>query len=156
MKVIVVNGTNPNAEDIIAQVNKTGCKNLMFTGIGKAKARKLVDSMPPMDIEYGTFRRLADANEEYFYRIYNVVSTIGDFVKGKGKTAQNKAVEMNLEESKANAEKLCTALKNLSSDIAMYGYSLFKEVAKDCGATKTLRRGIHYYAYFGKLYVRFH
>ena len=156
MKVIVVNGTNPNAEDIIAQVNKTGCKTLMFTGIGKAKARKLVDSMPPMDLEYGTFRRLADANEGYFYRIYNVVSTIGDFVKGKGKTTQNKAVEMNLEESKANAEKFCTVLKNLSSDLAMYGYSLFKEVAKDCGATKTLRRGIHYYAYFGKLYVRFH
>ena len=28
MKVIVVNGTSPNAEDIIAQVEKTGCKNL--------------------------------------------------------------------------------------------------------------------------------
>ncbi len=156
MKVIVVNGTNPNAEDIIAQVKKTGCKNLFFTGIGLTKARKLVYSMPAMSLKFATFRKLANANEDFLSR-YDVVSTIGDFVKGKGKKAvEKKAVEMNPEESKANAEKLCTVLKNLSSDIAMYGYSLFKEVAKECGATKTLRRGIHYYAYFGKLYVRFH
>ena len=154
MKVIVVNGTNPNAEDIIEQVNKTGCKNLFFTGIGLTTARKLVYSMPAMSLKFATFRKRANANEDFLSR-YDVVSTIGDFVKGKGKTAQKKAVEMNPEESKANAEKLCTVLKNLSSDLAMYGYSLFKEVAKDCGATKTMRRGIHYYAYFSKLYVRF-
>ena len=84
MKVIVANGTNTNAEDIITQ--------------GK-----------------------------------NAVQT----------------VEANQEESKANAEKFCAFLDNLGSDIAMYGYSFFKEAAKDCGATKTLRRGLHWFAYFG-------
>ena len=153
MKVIVVNGTNPNAEDIIAQVKKTGCKNLFFTGIGLTKARKLVYSMPAMSLKFATFRKLANANEDFLSR-YDVVSTVGDFVKGKGKkVVQN--VEAKPEESKANAEKFCTVLKNISSDIAMYGYSLFKEAAKDCGATKTLRRGLHYFAYFGKLRVRF-
>lgn len=58
-------------------------------------------------------------------------------------------VEANPEESKANCEKFCTVLKNLGNDIAMYGYSGFKEAAKDCGATKTLRRGLHWFAYFG-------
>ena len=29
-----------------------------------------------------------------------------------------------------------------------------KEVAEKCGATKTMRRSSHYYAYFGKLYVK--
>jgi hypothetical protein len=115
--------------------------------------------MPAMSLKFATFRnatfrKLANANEDFLSR-FDVVSTIGDFVKGKEKTAQKKAVEMNPEESKANAEKLCTVLKNLSSYIAMYGYPLFKEVAKDCGATKTMRRGRYYYAYFGKLYVRF-
>lgn len=153
MKVIVVNGTNPNAEDIIAQVKKTGCKNLFFTGIGLTKARKLVYSMPAMSLKFATFRKLANANEDFLSR-YDVVSTIGDFVKGKGKKV-TKTVEISSEESKDRAEKFCTVLKNLSSDIAMYGYSLFKEVAKDCGATKTLHRGLHYFAYFGKLRVSF-
>lgn len=55
----------------------------------------------------------------------------------------------NPEESKANCEKFCKFLDNLGNDIAMYGYSGFKEAAKDCGATKTLRRGLHWFAYFG-------
>lgn len=84
MKVIVANGTNSNAEDIITQGKKA-----VQTG------------------------------------------------------------EASPEESKANCEKFCTFLDNLGSDIAMYGYSLFKKAAKDCGATKTLRRGLHWFAYFG-------
>lgn len=155
MKVIVVNGTNPNAEDIIAQVKKTGCKNLFFTGIGLTKARKLVYSMPVMSLKFATFHKLANANEDFLSR-YDVVSTIGDFVKGKGKKAvEKKAVEMNPEESKVCAEKFCETLKNVSYDITLWGYSYFKEVAEKCGATKTMRRGNKYYAYFGKLYVRF-
>jgi hypothetical protein len=154
MKVIVVNGTNPSAEDIIAQVKKTGCKNLFFTGIGLTKARKLVFSMPPLSLKFATFRKLANANEDFLSR-YDVVSTIGDFVKGKGKAVQKKDVEISPEESKDRAERFCSFLKNMGSDIGIYGYSFFKDTAKEYGATKTMRRGIHYYAYFGKLYVRF-
>ena len=153
MKVIVVNGTNPNAEDIIVQVKKTGCKILFFTGIGKAKARKLVDSMPYLSLKFATFRKLANANEGFLSR-YDVVSKIGDFVKGKGKKV-TKTVEISPEESKDRAEKFCETLRNVSYDITLWGYSYFKEVAEKCGATKTMRRCNKYYAYFGKLYVRF-
>ncbi len=156
MKVIVVNGTNPKRQDIIGQVLNTDCRHLIFTGIGKAKAQKLVDSMPLLNLKFLVFRRLADANVEYINSKYDVVGTIGDFVKGNGKAAQKKAVEtLSKEESKDCAERFCNFLKNMGSDIGIYGYSFFKDTAKEYGATKTMRRSIHYYAYFGKLYVRF-
>lgn len=154
MKVIVVNGTNPERQDIIGQILDTDCHHLVFTGIGKAKAQKLVDSMPLLNLKFLVFRRLADANVEYINSKYDVVSTIGDFVKGKGKKAVQK-VEISPEESKDRANKFCETLRNVSSDITLWGYSYFKEVAEKCGATKTMRRCNKYYAYFGKLYVRF-
>jgi len=154
MKVIVVNGTNPERQDIIGQVLDTDCRHLVFTGIGKAKAQKLVDSMPLLNLKFLVFRRLADANVEYINNKYDVVSTIGDFVKGKGKKAVQK-VEISSEESKDRAERFCNFLKNVGSDIGIYGYSFFKDTAEEYGATKTMRRGRYYYAYFGKLYVRF-
>lgn len=155
MRVIVVNGTNPERADIIGQVLNTECHHLVFTGIGKAKAQKLVDSMPLLNLKFLVFRRLADANVEYINSKYDIVGTIGDFVKGNGKTVQKKAVETNPEESKKQAEVFASNLNKFSLDVMLNGYSFFKEAAKEYGATKTLRRGSHYYAYFGKLYVRF-
>ena len=155
VKVVVVNGANPERQDIIGQVLNTDCRHLIFTGIGKAKAQKIVDSMPLLNLKFLVFRRLSDANMEYINSKYDVVGTIGDFVKGNGKTAQKKVVEISPEESKDRAERFCGFLKNMGSDIGIYGYSFFKDTAKEYGATKTLRRGRYYYAYFGKLYVRF-
>ena len=83
--VILVNGTNPETSEVLAQMKETGCTTLAFTGIGKAKAQKLVDSLPNMKIKFVTFRRLDNASEEYLKNNYTVVSTIGDFCKGKGK-----------------------------------------------------------------------
>lgn len=157
--VIIVNGTNPDVEAIVAKIKETGCPNLAFTGIGKVKAKKLVDSMPRMQIRYLAFRKLANASEEYFKdNGYTVVTTIGDFCKAKGRT--KKAVtettpEMPKEVAREKAEKFVKVLKELQLDIAMNGYSFFKELASKNGSTKTMRRGSNYYAYFDKLYVRF-
>ena len=156
--VIIVNGTNPDAEVIVAKMKETGCTDLAFTGIGKVKAKKLVDAMPRMQIRYLAFRKLANASEEYFKdNNYTVVATIGDFVKG-GKKVSKKATPvetLSKEESKDRAERFCNFLRNVGSDISIYGYSFFKDTAEEYGATKTMKRSGHYYAYFGKMYVRF-
>lgn len=154
MKVIMVNGTNPNAEEIMAQVKETGCKVIMFTGIGKAKAQKLVDSMPYTNLKFGAFRRLDCASEESIKEKYDVISTIGDFCKGKGrKTTETK--EINGKDAKAMVEKFMDVVRLNRETINVYGYSEFKDLAEKCGATKTMHRGTKYYAYFGKMYVRY-
>ena len=159
IKVIMVNGTNPNADDVMAQVKKTGCKNVIFTGIGLTKAKKLVINMlagTGTNIRYKCFRKLDNASEDWVNDNYNVVSTIGDFCKGKGrKTVKKEEVKMDKEEAKDRAERFCNFLRNVGSDIHIYGYSFFKDNAEEYGATKTMRRGTKYYAYFGNMYVRF-
>lgn len=159
MKVIMVNGTNPNADEVMAQVKETGCGNIIFTGIGLTKAKKLVINMTigtSLNIRYKCFRKLNNASEEWVKDNFNVVSTIGDFCKGKGKKNTVK-VESNVseEEAKDRADRFCKFLRNMGGDIGIYGYSFFKDTAEEYGATKTMRRGTKYYAYFGKLYVRY-
>lgn len=154
MKVIMVNGTNPNAEEVMTQVKETGCKVIMFTGIGKSKAQKLIDSMPYTSLKFGVFRRLDCASEESIKEKYDVVSTIGDFCKGRGrKTTETK--EINEKDAKAMVEKFMDVVRENSSNIGLWGFDHFKELANNCGATKTMRRGTKYYAYFGNMYVRF-
>lgn len=53
------------------------------------------------------------------------------------------------------ADRFCKFLRNMGSDIGIYGYSFFKDTAEEYGATKTMHRGTKYYAYFGKLCVRY-
>ena len=159
MKVIMVNGTNPNADEVMAQIKETGCNNVIFTGIGLTKAKKLVISMlagTGINIRYKCFRKLDNASEGWVNDNFNVVSTIGDFTKGKGKKKAVKA-ESNIskEEAKDRAERFCNFLRNVGSDIHIYGYSFFKDNAEEYGATKTMRRGTKYYAYFGNMYVRY-
>lgn len=154
MKVIMVNGTNPNAEEVMAQVKETGCKVIIFTGIGKAKAQKLIDSMPYTNLKFGAFRKLDCASEGSVKERYDVVSTIGDFCKGKGrKTTETK--EINEKDAKEMVNKFMDVVRENSSNIGLWGFDHFKELAMGCGATKTMRRGTKYYAYFGKMYVRF-
>lgn len=156
MKVIMVNGTNPNADEVMAQVKETGCKVIIFTGIGKSKAQKLIDSMPYTNLKFGAFRRLDCASEESIKEKYDVVSTIGDFCKGKGrKTTKEAVVEMDKEEAVNKANKLADVMLEVSKDIGFCSFDYFKELAKTYGATKTMRRGTKYYAYFGNMYVRF-
>lgn len=159
MKVIMVNGTNPNADEVMAQVKETGCGNIIFTGIGLTKAKKLVINMTigtSLNIRYKCFRKLNNASEEWVKENFNVVSTIGDFCKGKGKKNTVK-VESNVseEEAKKMADKFVELVKLNRDTINMYGYSEFKDLAMKCGATKTMKRGTKKYAYFGKLYVRY-
>lgn len=154
--VIIVNGTNPDAEAIVAKIKETGCLNLVFTAIGLAKAKKLVNAMSNKDIKYLCFRKLANASEDYIKDNYTVVTTIGDFVKGGKKANPTETTsEMPKEEAKERAERFCKFLRNVGSDISIYGYSFFKDMAGEYGATKTMKRSGHYYAYFGKMYVRF-
>lgn len=157
MKVIMVNGTNPNADEVMAQVKETGCGNIIFTGIGLTKANNLVDNIvrgTDLHIRFKCFRKLSNASEEWVKDNFNVVSTIGDFCKGKGK---KKAVKEDIseEEAKDRADRFCKFLRQMGSDIGIYGYSFFKDTAEEYGATKTMHRGTKYYAYFGKLYVRY-
>ena len=159
MNVIMVNGTNPNADEVMAQVKETGCGNIIFTGIGLTKAKKLVINMTigtSLNIRYKCFRKLNNASEEWVKDNFNVVSTIGDFCKGKGKKNTVK-VESNIseEEAKKMADKFVEQVKLNRDTINMYGYSEFKDLAMKCGATKTMKRGTKKYAYFGKLYVRY-
>ena len=159
MKVIMVNGTSPNADEVMAQVKETGCGNIIFTGIGLTKAKKLVINMTigtSLNIRYKCFRKLNNASEEWVKDNFNVVSTIGDFCKGKGKKNTVK-VESNIseEEAKKMADKFVEQVKLNRDTINMYGYSEFKDLAMKCGATKTMKRGTKKYAYFGKLYVRY-
>lgn len=159
MKVIMVNGTSPNADEVMAQVKDTGCSNIIFTGIGLTKAKKLVINMTigtSLNIRYKCFRKLNNASEEWVKDNFNVVSTIGDFCKGKGKKNTVK-VESNIseEDAKKMADKFVEQVKLNRDTINMYGYSEFKDLAMKCGATKTMKRGTKYYAYFGKLYVRY-
>lgn len=159
MKVIMVNGTNPNADEVMAQVKETGCSNIIFTGIGLTKANKLVINMlagTSLNIRYKCFRKLNNASEEWVKDNFSVVSTIGDFCKGKGKKKAVK-VESNIseEEAKKMADKFVELVKLNRDTINMYGYSEFKDLAMKCGATKTMKRGTKKYAYFGKLYVRY-
>ena len=154
--VIIVNGTNPETKDILAKMKETGCTNLAFTGIGKAKAQKLVNSLPNMKIKFVVFRKLDTASEEYVKNNFNVVSTIGDFCKGKGKkVVQKKEAEMSNKEAQDLANKFIGILNNQSFNINLWGYSYFQEIAMANGATKTMRRGGYQYAYFGKLFVRY-
>ena len=155
----MVNGTNPNADEVMAQVKETGCGNIIFTGIGLTKAKKLVINMTigtSLNIRYKCFRKLNNASEEWVKDNFNVVSTIGDFCKGKGKKNTVK-VESNIseEEAKKMADKFVEQVKLNRDTINMYGYSEFKDLAMKCGATKTMKRGTKKYAYFGKLYVRY-
>ena len=155
----MVNGTNPNADEVMAQVKDTGCGNIIFTGIGLTKAKKLVINMTigtSLNIRYKCFRKLNNASEEWVKDNFNVVSTIGDFCKGKGKKNTVK-VESNIseEEAKKMADKFVEQVKLNRDTINMYGYSEFKDLAMKCGATKTMKRGTKKYAYFGKLYVRY-
>ena len=159
MKVIMVNGTSPNADEVMAQVKETGCGNIIFTGIGLTKAKKLVINMTigtSLNIRYKCFRKLNNASEEWVKDNFNVVSTIGDFCKGKGKKNTVK-VESNIseEEAKKMADKFVEQVKLNKESINVYGYSEFKDLAMKCGATKTMKRGTKKYAYFGKLYVRY-
>lgn len=159
MKVIMVNGTNPNADEVKALVMESGCKNIVFTGIGLKKAKDLVDNIvwgTEITVAYKVFRRLDSASEEWVKDNYNVVSTIGDFCKGKGrKTAKKATVEMDKEEAVNKANKFMDVVRENSSNIGLWGFDHFKELAMGCGATKTMRRGTKYYAYFGNMYVRF-
>ena len=155
----MVNGTNPNADEVMAQVKETGCGNIIFTGIGLTKAKKLVINMTigtSLNIRYKCFRKLNNASEEWVKDNFNVVSTIGDFCKGKGKKNTVK-VESNIseEEAKKMADKFVEQVKLNRDTINVYGYSEFKDLAMKCGATKTMKRGTKKYAYFGKLYVRY-
>lgn len=159
MNVIMVNGTNPNADEVVAQVKDTGCGNIIFTGIGLTKAKKLVINMTigtSLNIRYKCFRKLNSASEEWVKDNFNVVSTIGDFCKGKGKkTVKVEAVEIDKEEAKKMADKFVEQVKLNKESINVYGYTVFKDLAMKCGATKTMKRGTKKYAYFGKLYVRY-
>ena len=158
VNVIMVNGTNPNADEVKAQVKETGCSNIFFTGIGLTKADKLVSNMvagTSLNIRYKCFRKLNNSSEEWVRNNFNVVSTIGDFCKGKGKKKAVKEVSINEEEAKKMADKFVDMVKLNRESVNMYGYTVFKDLAKNCGATKTMRRGTKYYAYFGKLYVRY-
>lgn len=155
----MVNGVNPNADEVMAQVKETGCGNIIFTGIGLTKAKKLVINMTigtSLNIRYKCFRKLNNASEEWVKDNFNVVSTIGDFCKGKGKKNTVK-VESNIseEEAKKMADRFVELVKLNRDTINMYGYSEFKDLAMKCGATKTMKRGTKKYAYFGKLYVRY-
>ena len=159
INVIMVNGTNPNADEVMAQVKETGCGNIIFTGIGLTKAKKLVINMlagTSLNIKYKCFRKLDNASEEWVNNNFNVVSTIGDFCKGKGKKKEVKAdSNISEEEAKKMADKFVELVKLNRETINMYGYSEFKDLALKCGATKTMKRGTKKYAYFGKLYVRY-
>lgn len=159
MNVIMVNGTNPNADEVKAQVKETGCGNIIFTGIGLTKAKKLVINMTMgtgLNIRFKCFRKLNNASEDWVKDNFNVVSTIGDFCKGKGrKTTKKEVVEMDKEEAVSKANKFMDVVRENSSNIGLWGFDHFKELAMGCGATKTMRRGTKYYAYFGKMYVRF-
>ena len=154
----MVNGTNPNADEVMAQVKETGCGNIIFTGIGLTKAKKLVINMTigtSLNIRYKCFRKLNNASEEWVNDNFNVVSTIGDFCKGKGKKTVKVESNISEEEAKAMADKFVEMVKLNRESINMYGYPEFKDLAMKCGATKTMKRGTKKYAYFGKLYVRY-
>lgn len=158
MKVIMVNGTNPNADEVMAQVKETGCGNIIFTGIGLTKAKKLVINMTigtDLNIRYKCFRKLNNASEEWVKDNFNVVSTIGDFCKGKGKKTVKVENNISEEEAKKMADKFVEQVKLNKESINVYGYTVFKDLAMKCGATKTMKRGTKKYAYFGKLYVRY-
>ena len=159
MKVIMVNGTNPNAEEVMAQIKETGCNNVIFTGIGLTKAKKFVINMTVgtgTNIRYKCFRKLDNASEDWVKDNYNVVSTIGDFCKGKGrKTVKKEEVKMDKEEAVDKANKFMDVVRENSFNIGLWGFDHFKKLAMNCGATKTMRRGTKYYAYFGNMYVRF-
>ncbi len=158
MKVIMVNGTNPNADEVMAQVKDTGCSNIIFTGIGLTKAKKLVINMTigtSLNIRYKCFRKLNNASEEWVKENFNVVSTIGDFCKGKGKKTVKVESNISEEEAKKMADKFVEQVKLNRESINLYGYTVFKDLAMKCGATKTMKRGTKKYAYFGKLYVRY-
>lgn len=158
MKVIMVNGTNPNADEVMAQVKETGCGNIIFTGIGLTKAKKLVINMTmgtSLNIRYKCFRKLNNASEEWVKDNFNVVSTIGDFCKGKGKKTVKVENNISEEEAKKMADKFVEMVKLNKESINVYGYTVFKDLAMKCGATKTMKRGTKKYAYFGKLYVRY-
>ena len=159
MSVIMVNGKNPNADEVKAQVKETGCGNIIFTGIGITKAKKLVINMTigtSLNIRYKCFRKLDNASEEWVKDNFNVVSTIGDFCKGKGrKTTKKEVVEMGKKEATEKANKFMNVVRENSSNIGLWGFDHFKELAINCGATKTMRRGTKYYAYFGRMYVRY-
>ena len=158
MKVIMVNGTSPNADEVMAQVKETGCGNIIFTGIGLTKAKKLVINMTigtSLNIRYKCFRKLNNASEEWVKDNFNVVSTIGDFCKGKGKKTVKVESNVSEEEAKKMADKFVELVKLNRDTINTYGYSEFKDLAMKCGATKTMKRGTKKYAYFGKLYVRY-
>ena len=155
----MVNGTNPNAEEVKALVTETGCGNIIFTGIGLTKAKKLVINMvagTSLNVRYKCFRKLDNASEEWVNDNFNVISTIGDFCKGKGrKTTEKEVVEMDRKEAVDKANKFMDVVRENSSNIGLWGFDHFKELAMNCGATKTMRRGTKYYAYFGRTYVRF-
>lgn len=158
MNVIMVNGTNPNADEVVAQVKKTGCGNIIFTGIGLTKAKKLVINMTlgtSLNIRYKCFRKLGNASEEWVNDNFNVVSTIGDFCKGKGKKTVKVESNISEEEAKKMADKFVEMVKLNRESINVYGYTVFKDLAMECGATKTMKRGTKKYAYFGKIYVRY-
>lgn len=160
MKVIMVNGTNPNAEEVKKQVKETGCNSIIFTGIGLTKANNLVDNIvkgTDLNIRFKCFRKLSNASEEWVKDNFNVVSTIGDFCKGKGRktTKTTETKEINEKDAKAMVEKFMDVVRLNRETVNMYGYPEFKELAEKCGATKTMHRGTKYYAYFGKMYVRY-
>ena len=154
----MVNGTNPNADEVMAQVKETGCGNIIFTGIGLTKAKKLVINMTigtSLNIRYKCFRKLNNASEEWVNDNFNVVSTIGDFCKGNGKKTVKVESNISEEEAKKMADKFVEMVKLNRDSINLYGYAEFKDLAMKCGATKTMKRGTKKYAYFGKLYVRY-
>lgn len=155
----MVNGTNPNADEVMAKIKETGCKNVIFTGIGLTKAKKFVINMTVgtgTNIRYKCFRKLDNASEDWVNDNFNVVSTIGDFCKGKGrKTVKKEVVEMDKEEAVIRANKFMIVVRENSFNIGLWGFDHFKKLAMNCGATKTMRRGNRYYAYFGNMYVRF-
>ena len=158
MNVIMVNGINPNADEVMAQVKDTGCSNIIFTGIGLTKAKKFVINMTigtSLNVRYKCFRKLNSASEEWVKDNFNVVSTIGDFCKGKGKKTVKAESNISEEEAKKMADKFVEQVKLNKESINMYGYTVFKDLAMECGATKTMKRGTKKYAYFGKLYVRY-
>ena len=54
------------------------------------------------------------------------------------------------------AKRLYEFLRSIGCDnISTFGYTFFKDFAENYRATKIMRRGKRWYAYFGKTYVRY-
>ena len=53
------------------------------------------------------------------------------------------------------AEAYFETMKDYESYLDTFGYTFFKDFAENYRATKIMRRGKRWYAYFGKTYVRY-